>query len=142
MSDEQTFYNLKRLHAVFALSAVVLLAVTIAAMLVDARRPWKQYQRTFHEQNQRDADAPSAWQPQIEQIDLPDLPIAGQAGATGRVDRCRTCHQGIDRTLPGGGSGPAYPECATTVSLPSAAGLDRRPTQSASAGAVRLHGLP
>ena len=99
-ADEPTFYNMKRLHAVFALAAVALLTVTIWAMLVDAQRPWKQFQRTFHRQIQPDADAPSAWQPQIDEIDLPDLAVAGQSAARGRVDRCPTCHQGIERTLP------------------------------------------
>ena len=52
-ADEETFYNMKRLHAVFALSAVAFLAATVWALWSDARRPWKQYQQTFHDRLDR-----------------------------------------------------------------------------------------
>ena len=44
------FYNIKRLHAVFALSSLALLAVTIWMLAADHRRQWKVYQRTFRDQ--------------------------------------------------------------------------------------------
>jgi cytochrome c2 len=98
-ADEPTFYNLRRLHAAFAVSALALLAATIWALGVDGRRDWKQCQRTFHRQFDGAAQAPDG-QPEIRQIDLPDFPLAGEAGPPGRTDRCPTCHLGIDRPLP------------------------------------------
>ena len=48
-SSEKTFYNMKRLHVVFALSAVALLAVTVWMLAADHRREWKEHQRTFRD---------------------------------------------------------------------------------------------
>ncbi|NLY00594.1 MAG: c-type cytochrome [Rhodopirellula sp.] len=66
-SPDDTFYNIKRLHVVFAFSSAALLAATVWMLAVDHRREWKGYQRTFQnriepwltqsqiEQNQSDA---------------------------------------------------------------------------------------
>ncbi len=48
-ATEQTRYPIGRLHRVFAVSSLALLAATIWMLVVDHRRPWKQYQRTANE---------------------------------------------------------------------------------------------
>jgi cbb3-type cytochrome oxidase cytochrome c subunit len=48
-SSDDTFFNLKRLHLVFAVSSTMLLAVTIWMIAVDHWRPWREYQRTFRD---------------------------------------------------------------------------------------------
>ncbi len=45
----------------------------------------------------------------IEQIWLPELTIDYNFRQVARFDRCMTCHQGIDQTLPGDPSQPAFP---------------------------------
>jgi cytochrome c551/c552 len=54
-ANEQTWYNLKVLHVVFAVSAVVLLLATVLMLTADHNRPWKKYARGF-----RDLEAWSA----------------------------------------------------------------------------------
>ena len=46
-ASEETFYNLKRLHVWFAVSALALVGVTVWLILADHRREWKVYQRRF-----------------------------------------------------------------------------------------------
>ncbi|MCX7415878.1 MAG: hypothetical protein NTY25_05240, partial [Planctomycetia bacterium] len=46
-ATEQTWYNLKVLHVVFSVTAILLLFSTIAMLAVDHNRPWKKYQRVF-----------------------------------------------------------------------------------------------
>ena len=46
-ATEQTWRDLKILHVVFGVSAVGLLAATVAMLAVDHARPWKKYQREF-----------------------------------------------------------------------------------------------
>ncbi len=46
-SPDDSFYNIKRLHVVFALSSATLLGVTVWMLAVDHGREWKGYQRTF-----------------------------------------------------------------------------------------------
>ncbi len=46
-ATEQTWYNLKLLHVVFSVTAILLLFSTIAMLAVDHNRPWKKYQRVF-----------------------------------------------------------------------------------------------
>jgi len=46
-ANEQTWRDLKILHVVFALTAIALLASTVAMLAVDHNRPWKKYQREF-----------------------------------------------------------------------------------------------
>lgn len=48
-AQDETFYNLKRLHAIFALASLALLAVTVWMLSADHRREWKVYQRTFRD---------------------------------------------------------------------------------------------
>jgi hypothetical protein len=102
--SEKTYYSIRRLHAVFAASSLALLAATVWVLVADGRRPWKQYQRTFHEQIERGSATGAGWRPQIAEIDLPELTIDYHFRQVGRVDRCVTCHQGIDRA--------AYPDAA------------------------------
>jgi len=46
-ATEQTWRNLKILHVVFAITAIVLLVATVLMLAVDHNRPWKKYQREF-----------------------------------------------------------------------------------------------
>ncbi len=46
-ATEQTWRNLKILHVVFALVAIVLLVATVWMLVVDHDRPWKRYARGF-----------------------------------------------------------------------------------------------
>ncbi len=48
-ASETTFYNVKRLHAVFAVSSLALVAVTVWMLAIDHWREWKVYQRTFRD---------------------------------------------------------------------------------------------
>jgi cytochrome c551/c552 len=57
---------------------------------------------------------------QINQIWLPDLPIHNDFRDLARFDRCVTCHQSIDQTLPGSAVAPAQVGRRTlTVTLPT-----------------------
>jgi cytochrome c551/c552 len=63
----------------------------------------------------------------IEQIWLPKLTINYNFGAVGdvaRFDRCITCHQSLDKTLPGSAVDPAYP-ARKTVTLKMATPAER-----------------
>jgi len=46
-ATEQTWRNLKLLHVVFGITAILLLLATIAMLAADHNRPWKKYQREF-----------------------------------------------------------------------------------------------
>ncbi|MFM8378227.1 MAG: PDZ domain-containing protein, partial [Planctomycetia bacterium] len=46
-ATEQTWRNLKVLHVVFGVTAILLLLSTVAMLAVDHNRPWKKYQREF-----------------------------------------------------------------------------------------------
>lgn len=46
----------------------------------------------------------------VEQIWLPDLTINYNFNDVARFDRCITCHRGIDKTMPGSATEPAYPQ--------------------------------
>ena len=48
-ATEKTWYDLKLLHVVFGLTAIVLLLTTIAMLSADHNRPWKKYQKGFRE---------------------------------------------------------------------------------------------
>jgi len=48
-ATEQTWRNLKGLHVVFAITAIVLLVATIVMLAADHNRPWKKYQRGFRD---------------------------------------------------------------------------------------------
>jgi len=57
-ASEKTYYNMKRLHRIFAVTSVALLAITLWMILADHHRPWRQHQRDFeHAQRTR-----VAWQ--------------------------------------------------------------------------------
>ncbi len=49
-ATEKTFYNINRLHVLFAFSAAALLGVTAWMIVADHRRPWREYQRTYRQQ--------------------------------------------------------------------------------------------
>ena len=48
-ATEQTWRNLKLLHVVFAVAAVLLLLATVLMLTADHNRPWKKYAREFRE---------------------------------------------------------------------------------------------
>lgn len=65
-ASEQTYYNLRRLHVMFAASALALAGVTVWMIAADWRRPWKQYQAVYRDRIEP-WTAGSAWlQRQLE----------------------------------------------------------------------------
>ena len=48
--SDKPFYNTNLLHLLFAVASVALLAVTVWMIVVDHRREWKEYQRTYREE--------------------------------------------------------------------------------------------
>ena len=48
-SSDETFFDLKRLHLIFALCSAALLGVTVWMLVADHFRSWKVYQRTFRD---------------------------------------------------------------------------------------------
>ncbi len=46
-ATEQTWWNLKVLHVVFGVTAILLLLATVSMLVSDHNRPWKKYQREF-----------------------------------------------------------------------------------------------
>jgi len=59
-TSTETFYNIQRLHAIFAVAALAMLAVTVWMVAADHRREWKRYQRTFRDQIEPEADEAAA----------------------------------------------------------------------------------
>lgn len=51
-SSDETYYNVNRLHVVFALSSALLIGVTVWMFVVDHRREWKEYQQTYQDRVQ------------------------------------------------------------------------------------------
>jgi cytochrome c2 len=106
-SHDETFYDLKRLHLVFAVSSLALLAATLWMVVADHRREWKVYQRTYRDQiepevatagqaskgDKRRSNRPLG----IQQIWLPELTLDYHFQKVARFDRCTTCHLGIDQ---------------------------------------------
>ena len=84
LSDD-TFYNFRRLHAIFAGSSLALLGATIWVLAADHCREWKRYQRTY-------SNVP----PAIRQVWLPELTLDYHFRRVARVDRCVTCHLGME----------------------------------------------
>jgi cytochrome c2 len=89
---DETYYRIKRMHAVFAAAALLLLAVTVWMLVADHRRPWKAYQERFQALSDQAGRSPA-----IEQIWLPELKLNYHFRQVARSDRCTTCHQGIDK---------------------------------------------
>ncbi len=160
-AGDETFFNLRRMHVLFAGSAAALLAATVWLLAVDHARPWKGYQRTYRQQLEpwltearlraaeaEDLSVPAGQhgQPElrqtieqlrrqlaqqqphwakrlfglplvdafgrplsIEQIWLPELTIDYHFRQVARFDRCVTCHQAIQRSVPGAPADPAFP---------------------------------
>jgi cytochrome c551/c552 len=68
----------------------------------------------------------------IEQLWLPDLTLNNNFRNVARFDRCTTCHRGMDKSLPGSPTEPAYCEARTVeVALPTPA---ERPAATAVVG--------
>jgi cytochrome c551/c552 len=91
VSDE-TYYNIKWMHVVFAAAALLLLAATVWMLAADNRRSWKAYQQQYHALTGRGHRSP-----EIEQTWLPELTINYHFRQVARADRCTTCHQGVDK---------------------------------------------
>ncbi len=89
---DQTYYNIKRMHVVFAAAALLLLAATVWMVATDNRRDWKTYQRQYHALTGEKRRSPA-----VAQIWLPELTINYNFRQVARSDRCITCHQGIDK---------------------------------------------
>ena len=120
MTADRTFYSTKRLHVWLALASLALLVVTVWMVGADHYRPWKQYQRTFRAQIEPWLTEDQIRQPgfgkrllrlplidafgrplAVDQIWLPELTLDYHFQQVARFDRCVTCHQGIDRSVPG-----------------------------------------
>ena len=124
-ASDEPFYNLKKLHVVFALSSLALLGVTVWMLLADHRREWKDYQRTYQdrvepwlaEAQRRQDGTPAQETParrvldlplvdalsrpvSIRQTWLPDLTLDYHFCRVARFDRCTTCHLGMERSEP------------------------------------------
>ncbi len=167
-SPDETFYNLKRLHVVFAVSSLALLAVTLWMLAVDPQREWKVTPQTYrdqiepwlanhhptHDALQRPSDLqqPSLGKRllrlpfidalgrplAIEQIWLPELTINYNFRQVARFDRCTTCHQAIDKTMPGSPSSPAcFSEQTLAIKLPT----PRKPPNPADTTLQAIYGL-
>lgn len=54
-TSTETFYHIQRLHAIFAVASLAMLAVTVWMLAADHRREWKRYQRTFRDQIEPEA---------------------------------------------------------------------------------------
>lgn len=93
----------RRLSAAFAVASFALLAQVGLAHLNEENRPWRNYQRAFIESGaaQKAGEgsalpassalpAPDSGQPRVVEITLPD----------GKVERCLTCHLGIEEISP------------------------------------------
>ena len=103
---DESYYNIRRMHAAFAVAVLALLAATLWMWAADSRRAWKEYQREY-----RVLKGLPPRSPAIEQIWLPELTLDYNFRNVARFDRCTTCHQGIDR-LGGSASGGAdIPVC-------------------------------
>ncbi len=78
-ASEQPYYNLGRLHLVFAASSLALVVVTVWMIAVDHRRPWKRYQAIYRDRVEPFA-AEAAWmQGAVERA--ADALRGGSAGA-------------------------------------------------------------
>src|SRR5690349_15837577 len=81
------------LRKLFLWGNVLLFLLLVAAIVSDTFRPWMPYQRKYRQMQADQETADEARQAtlrrpiEIKQILTPDL---------GQVDRCITCHQGMD----------------------------------------------
>ncbi len=91
-ATEQTWRDLKILHVVFAVTALALLATTVAMLAADHDRPWKKYARGFRELETWSAEA------RIEQQDLADYRSRGDTLAEELAEARRAP---LDRALIG-----------------------------------------
>ncbi len=55
-TSTEPFYNIRRLHVIFAVASLAMLAATLWMLAVDHRREWKRYQRIFREQIEPEAN--------------------------------------------------------------------------------------
>lgn len=167
-SPDETFYNLKRLHLVFAVSSLALLAVTLWTLAADHWREWKVYQQTYRDQIEpwladhhtthntfpraSDSQQPSLGKRllrlplvdafgrplAIEQIWLPELTINYNFRQVARFDRCVTCHQAIDKTMPGS---PSSPACLREQTLTVKLRTPQEPPKPADTTLQAIYGL-
>jgi len=101
----------RRLRAAIAISGVLLLAATVWMVVAEWRQPWRPYQRKFARLTAEQAanqPAGRATETQlkrhwgIQQIYLPGLPVDYHMTEAARIDRCTTCHLGVDRAASAG----------------------------------------
>ena len=88
-ATDKTWYNIKRLHAIFGVSALVLLLSTLWMFKADHQREWKQYQRKARSIDLRMTD----WrklQQQTEAISNARLQIEKQLEAARKADKDAT----------------------------------------------------
>lgn len=78
---DTTYFNMKRLHVVFAVASLALLAATVWMVVADHSRQWKQFQRTF-----RDKVEPWFTKAQLRQAQDADR-LADHRAAAERLER-------------------------------------------------------
>jgi len=83
-SSDETYYNLKRLHLVFAISSLALLAVTAWMLAADHWRQWKVYQRTF-----RDRVEPWLTEARIREKQTEEFTAREKAFSDALAEACR-----------------------------------------------------
>ena len=87
-TSTETFYNIRRLHAIFASASLAMLAVTVWMVAADHRREWKRYQRAFRDQIEPEAvKAAAALEsapPQANADAAPNRPAASENTASRR----------------------------------------------------------
>ncbi|GAB6165515.1 hypothetical protein JCM19992_15150 [Thermostilla marina] len=127
--DDRTFYNLKTLHWWFLAGGMLTLGVTVWLGLRDADRPWRRLQRQQREavepwlEAARTAAANPAQSPPesfvvaehrrgpilagfdcnttVRELLVRDIPVEIGGAMMPRVDRCTTCHAGIEENAAG-----------------------------------------
>jgi cytochrome c551/c552 len=78
----------------------------------------------------------------VDQIWLPQLTLNNNFRDVARFDRCTTCHKGMDKSLPGSPTEPAYCEReAIAVSLPTPEAAPGAPTGDANEQLEQAYGI-
>jgi cytochrome c551/c552 len=111
-----TYHDMRRMGRLFAVLSLVLLVLTVVMFIADGRREWKTHRKTWDQNvrswmsdatqrqaaqglcpvDQVDSDWGSERSPGVEQIVPQGLTRDFYFTRTDRVDRCTTCHRGID----------------------------------------------
>ena len=90
---------IRRIHHLCILAALVAVGLLVTATILDGKKEWKQYQKSYREILLKETDPQAnpefyshvkGMKPEIRQIMVPEFDA---------VDRCVSCHMGIDDSL-------------------------------------------